>query len=286
MDFASTDDLIARGRRLGPGPVCLILCEDAVEIAGSVAHHLAAGFPQVVLALPPGIEAEAALPDGVHVLHLDPRPADMAETGVNALIRAVRPGTWIGWCYNAEYLFHPFAETRRIGEALAFCEEERRASILTQIVDLYADGHPAETRGVDAVAPWMDETGYYALERTGPDGPLERQFDIFGGLRWRFEEHVPASRRRIDRISIFRTKPGLTLLPDHRLSDQEMNTIACPWHNSMTGAVASFRAAKALATNPDSRDRIDGFRWSGSVRFEWRAQQLMDLGLMEPGQWF
>ena len=54
----------------------------------------------------------------------------------------------------------------------------------------------------------------------------------------------------------------------------------------LTAAIASFRAAKALATNPGSREAIGSFRWRNSEPFQWKAQQLMDLGLMEPGQWF
>jgi hypothetical protein len=26
--------------------------------------------------------------------------------------------------------------------------------------------------------------------------------------------------------------------------------------------------------------------WHNSAPFEWHSQQLLDLGLMEPGQWF
>jgi len=31
---------------------------------------------------------------------------------------------------------------------------------------------------------------------------------------------------------------------------------------------------------------IPTFHWHQSVKFDWSPQQLMDLGLMEPGQWF
>ena len=65
-----------------------------------------------------------------------------------------------------------------------------------------------------------------------------------------------------------------------------MNTYACPWHNNITAAVCSFRTAKALRSNPGSRFDIQNFRWHNSMPFEWQSQQLMDLGLMEPGQWF
>lgn len=286
MEFSSLADLRTRAGTLGKGPVLMILCEDACEIEGTITHHLSAGFKHIVLAVPPEIPLPDALPDGVHRLRLDQRPDNLAETCVNALIAGRPDGAWTGYVYNAEYLFHPFAETRRIGEALTFCTEERRDAVLTFVVDLYAETLENGCNAIDTHDAYMDETGYFALARHGDDGPMDRQLDFFGGLRWRFEEHIPWERRRIDRVSLFRVRKGLRLLPDHRLSDEEMNTFACPWHHSMTGTVASFRAAKALATNPGSRAAIDGFKWDGSVRFDWRAQQLMDLGLMEPGQWF
>ena len=136
---------------------------------------------------------------------------------------------------------------------------------------------------------WLDRSGYYALARPDPanhNHPKERQLDFFGGLRWRHEEHVPLARRKIDRISLFRAKPGLHLRDDHTFDDEEYNTYACPWHNNLTAAVASFRTAKALKHNPGSTQDIRGFRWHNSMPFEWHSRQLLDLGLMEPGQWF
>ena len=130
----------------------------------------------------------------------------------------------------------------------------------------------------------FDRSGYYALARPGRDGaPLPRQLDFHGGLRWRFEEHIPADRRRIDRIALFRSQPGLKLLPDHRFNIEEYNTYSCPWHHNITAAIASFRVAKALVRNPGSRDQIQTFTWRNSHPFRWHSQQLMDLGLMEPG---
>ncbi len=97
---------------------------------------------------------------------------------------------------------------------------------------------------------------------------------------------MPEPRRRIDRIALFRAKPGLKLLSGHLFNDEEYNTYACPWHHNITLAIASFRTAKALKTERriDLRDRT--FKWHNSVEFQWNSQQLLDLGLMEPGQWF
>lgn len=288
MEFKSLEDLTARAKDLGAGPVLVILCEDEAEIDRTIRHHIAAGFANIVLAVPPGVALPADLPPQTHPMRLASRPADMATTCVNALIAGRPDGAWTAWVYNAEFLFTAFAETRSAGEAMTFCTEERRDAILTFVIDLYADTSGPASNAVDCSAPWMDEAGYFALARWDKleGAARERQLDFYGGLRWRFEEHVPWERRRIDRVSMFRVRKGLKLLPDHTVSDAEMCTYTAPWHHSMTSCVASFRAAKALATNPGSRSVVTAFRWNGSVRFEWRAQQLMDLGLMEPGQWF
>jgi hypothetical protein len=207
---------------------------------------------------------------------------------VNQVIDRVS-GAWIHYCYNTEFLFFPFCETRRVRELLTFHAEERREAMLTYVIDLYAGDLAASPNAVNLADAWLDRSGYYALARKDPARNWEakdRQMDFFGGLRWRFEEHVPWTRRRIDRISLFRARPGLRLAADFTLNDEEMNTYACPWHHNLTAAVCSFRTAKALRTNPGSRHAIQTFSWRNSVPFKWHSQQLMDLGLMEPGQWF
>jgi hypothetical protein len=288
MRFDGLEALRATGADLlAKGPVCLILSEDGIELDGTIRHHLGLGFRRVVVlaadahAIDPALEAQV-----IRVRHN--MAADGAlEAAVDGVGSIVPPGTWLAYVYNAEYLFFPFCEDRSIGELATFCVEERRDSLLSYVVDLYA---PDLTTHPDGVAPGeahFDRTGYYALVRRGRDkNPKERQLDFFGGLRWRFEEHVPERSRRIDRIAIFRTRPGVTLRPDHTFTDEEYNTYACPWHNSPTAVVASFRTAKALKRNPGSRHAIGTFRWPNATPFGWSSQELMDLGLMEPGQWF
>jgi hypothetical protein len=272
----------------GKGPVALVMAEDEAEVDTTLRHHIRAGFPMVVLLAP----AEIALPDSlestVHRVDHDVHAEGALVDAVNAMIEAV-PDIWLFYCYNAEFLFHPFCETRNVQEMLAFHTEERRDALLTYVIDLYAGDLNRFPNAVSLEDAHLDKSGYYALGRTDPANhnyPKERQLDFFGGLRWRFEEHISPQRRKIDRISLFRTRPGLKLRRDFTLSDEEMNTYACPWHNNITVALASFRTAKALRSNPGSRFDIKDFRWRNSTAFQWHSQQLMDLGLMEPGQWF
>jgi len=176
-----------------------------------------------------------------------------------------------------------------VGEMLAFHTEERRDAMLAYVIDLYAGDLGQYRDGVSLDGALMDRSGYYALARKDAENGFaekDRQMDFHGGLRWRFEEHVPYEKRKIDRIALFKAKPGLILREDHTFNDEEYNTYACPWHHNITAAICSFRTAKALMTNPGSREAIDTFKWHNSVPFDWTSQQLLDLGLMEPGQWF
>ncbi len=271
------------------GPIAIIQAEDATELGSTIAHHLGLGFHTVLLLAPAAITLDTPLPDMVHRIDHDVFAEDALVKAVNRIAAATPSGVWLYYCYAAEYLFFPFCESRNITDLLAFHAEERRSAMLTYVVDLYAPDLSRDPSGLSREDACLDRTGYYALTRKDPDKawqPKERQMDFYGGLRWRFEEHIPWTRRRIDRIALFRASPGLELRLDFTFSDEEMNTYACPWHNNLTAAVCSFRTARVLRSNPGSRSDIQTFFWHNSVRFEWNSQQLMDLGLMEPGQWF
>lgn len=289
MRYPSLPDLLdRRADTLAKGPLSLVMAEDEVEIAATLAHQLKCGFRDVILLAPDGIEVPPDLEERVHIVTHDVFAEAALPGAVNQVIDRVS-GAWVHYCYNAEFLFFPFCETRRVRELLTFHAEERREAMLTYVIDLYAGDLAASPNAVNLADAWLDRSGYYALARKDPARNWEakdRQMDFFGGLRWRFEEHVPWARRRIDRISLFRARQGLRLAADFTLNDEEMNTYACPWHHNLTAAVCSFRTAKALRTNPGSRHAIQTFRWRNSVPFQWHSQQLLDLGLMEPGQWF
>lgn len=268
------------------GPVALILIDDDLDVASTIAHHSKAGFAWFILFCAKDMVLPGTLPDGVERVDCDMSEADALQTIINAMIK-ILPERWLYYCYNAEYLFYPFCETRSVGEMLGFMTKERRDTVMTYVIDLYAQDLTAHPNGVDRDTAHFDKSGYYAQARLDAEGaPLDRQVDIFGGLRWRFEEHIPKARQRTDRVSFFRARSGLRMLPDRSFSIAEYNTYSCPWHNNLSAAIGSFRTAKALRRNPGSRDTISTFHWSQSEKFSWQSQQLLDLGLMEPGQWF
>jgi hypothetical protein len=289
MRHAGLEQYIAQaGPSLAAGPIAVILAEDGVEVATTLRHHAAAGFRQVLLLAHPALPEIAGMDPTVQRIDFDIHAENPMPRAVNRLIEAA-PGTWFYYGFNAEYLFHPFCETRNIRELIAFHAEERREAVLSYVIDLYAGDLGRFPDAVSLEEAYLDRSGYYALARTDPangNHPKERQLDFFGGLRWRFEEHVPPARRKIDRIALFRAQPGLRLRPDFTFNIEEYNTYACAWHHNITTAVCSFRTAKALKANPGSTFDIPTFWWHNSTEFHWQSQQLMDLGLMEPGQWF
>ncbi|MTJ03145.1 MAG: hypothetical protein FH759_00445 [Sediminimonas qiaohouensis] len=277
------------GTALSKGPIAMIFVEDACEIESTLRHHLDRGFAHLLVFIPDAFDFDATLAarDDVHRIALD-TIADNAVTDTVNRVIAAAPGLWMYYCFNAEYLFYPFCESRTIGEMLTFHTEEKRDAMMTYVIDLYAgdlDRYPDAVAVDDA---HIDRSGYYALGRPDPQtgAHLPNQLDFYGGLRWRYEEHVPTSRRRIDRIALFRAREGLRLQPGHTFNDAEYNTYSCPWHHNLTAAICSFRTAKALKRNPGSTFDIHTFRWHNSTPFEWHSSQLLDLGLMEPGQWF
>jgi len=268
---------------LGCGPVALVFVEDLVEVESTLRHHLALGF-DAVLALGRDL---GELPGGVLGIDHDVHAPGAVAQAVNRIAERAK-NCWIYWCYNAEYLFFPFSESRDVVEMLGFHAEERRAAMVAFTLDLYAGDLMAAALGVDREDAWFDGTGYYArtIAVPCPEGGAGQIADIRGGFRWRYEDFVPESSQRLDRTALFRAAPGVRLGSDGRLSEPALNTLSSPWHRSLTAVVASFRAAKALRINPAPRAAIPSFRAPQSVKFEWRAQQLLDLGFMEPGQWF
>ena len=288
MRFASLPDATQSPEiRRAEGPVAIVIAEDEAALAETLNHTRQIGFRTVIVVAPTDLEIQDPLPHTTLRIDHITRGPNVTPSIVNPIVAALPRKTWVYYGYNAEFLFFPFSESRTVGEMLTFHTEERRFGMLTYVVDAYASDLDAAPNAVSLVDAQFDRSGYYSHARKNPDGtPKDRQIDVFGGLRWRFEDHIPEPRRRIDRIALVRTEKGLTLHDDHTWSDPERNTYACPWHNNLTAAIVSFRAAKALKTNPASRYAIDTFRWHKSEPFEWRAQQLLDLGLIEPGQWF
>ncbi|WP_069298833.1 glycosyltransferase family 2 protein [Neptunicoccus sediminis] len=267
------------------GPVALIFAEDEIGLGATLRHHARIGFENIILLARKDTVLPADCVPLCHHVENDPATQETLVSAVNKAITALE-GRWLYYCYNGEYLHFPFCETRSINELITFITEERRSSAFTYVIDLYAADLDNNPYGYSLEDAHLDSSGYYALNRWKDGQVMERQLSIYGGLKWRFEEHLPWAKRRIDRVALFCAKAGLQIDGDQLFNDEEYNTYQCPWHHSVTIAICSFRTAKYLKSNPGSTFEVNSFAWSKSQKFRWNSQQLMDLGLMEPGQWF
>lgn len=280
MDFASIDAFLASARvaALPPGPVGVVLAETRWMLAPAAERlrRLGAAAVLVLGADAAGLFAGAGAPDTIRA---DLAAPGAAAAALNRLIGALA-GRWIAWCHEAEFLFFPWCETRTLSDITTFLAEERRRVLYTYALDLYADPLPDEAGAPEDAAVWFDTTGYHAFPKE--DGRL----DIYGGLGWRFEGMVPAAMQHIGRPAVFRAAPGLEIGRELRFAEAEYASVACPWHNNPTGAVMTLRRARALLGNPGFPPVRDRLRWAGSEPFAWHSGQLLELGMIEPGQWF
>jgi hypothetical protein len=162
MRYASLDEFLrTAGAVLGAGPAALIFVEDNVEVERTIRHHAGLGFRRVVVFGPADFAMPEDLAGAAHFVPWEMGPDEATERAVNRVIEAA-PGAWLYYCYNAEFLFFPFCETRSVGEMLAFHEGERREAMLTYVVDLYATDLAAHPNGVAPDAAWLDRAGYFA----------------------------------------------------------------------------------------------------------------------------
>lgn len=264
------------------------MAEDDIEVHSTITHHIGLGFNEILLLTPPQLELSSNIGQNIHHIHYDVFQKNALILAVNQ-IAATYPESWLFYCYNSEYLFYPFCETRNILEMVTFQETEARHAVITNVIDLYAAQLDFYPNGVSLETCYFDSSGYYGTPHEDALNDFaikERQIDCYGGLRWRFEEHIPWKRRHIDRVGLFKASHDVTLNKDYTLNNDEMNTYACPTHSNTSAAVLSFRTAKALRLNPNSRQEINDFRYHGSIAFSWHSKQLLELGFIEPGQWF
>ncbi|MFN3262871.1 MAG: hypothetical protein ACE37J_20170 [Pikeienuella sp.] len=274
MRFASADEALRAALAAGgAGPIAILLCEDGLLAADSAAHLLGLGAAAILTL---GPEAPAEGPS------LFAAPATLHDAAARAalLTRIIRAaaGRWLLIAFNGEFPYHPFAETRPLPALIEFLGTERRRAAMGCAIDLYDDGMIGGG-APNLAAACFDADGWYGFEREG------RLADVRGGLGWRFEDHAPPALARVNRPVLFRAEEGLEIGPDLWLSDPEMNAASCPWHLSPTLAVMSYRRTRRLLAHPAMRG-LATLTWPKTARFEWRAGQLVRLGMIEEGQWF
>lgn len=278
MPIAPQTSIDTFAQNLSPGPVAIIRDEDGVGLQAAIDHATTLGFGNVIVIA----NAPSATTNCIQLTV--PANVETHEL-LNQMLDSLA-GRWVYFGYNAEFLYFPFCEGRQISDAAQFIDEERRDAVYCVTVDLYPSELDRSALSLPRENAHFDIDGYFSRNRWDGPNQLDRQIEVFGGLKRRYSEHIDWNRQRIDRVGFFKAKTGLRMTETGHFNDEEMNTISCPWHHNMTFCVASFRVAKSLINNPGSAYGIDSFMWEGSASFDWTSQSLMERGLMEPGQWF
>jgi hypothetical protein len=205
---------------------------------------------------------------------------------MNAIISAL-PRQWIYCCYNGEYLFYPFCESRSIGEMIAFTTEERRMTIPTTVVDLYAGNLRQSPDWVDVTNTYLDRLGYYAqIRQDAQNVPLERQVNIFGGLRRHFEKHVPWEKRRLDRVASVSGRSWVEIPARFHLQPARIQHNFLPMASQCNRSCRLISGRQIFAPQSGQPQCHLQFSMARIRAIKWHSQHLMDLGFMEPGQWF
>ncbi len=216
--------------------------------------------------------------------------ADMRNATAVEILNKSMPrlaNRWVYYGFNGEFLHFPFDTTRKIDDFCGFISEERRVSVMTSKIDLYPKNGCALDAATELKECRFDKMGYFSRNREDMLGlPLDNQIDLGGGFRWRMMDHLPQDSFWINRSQIFKPVAGLRLGADFRFNLDAYETAQSKWHNSPSATVTSIRAYRYLSEQLGEDRSLHDLEYPGSAPYAGTGQQFMDLGLMEPGQWF
>ncbi|MEM1160770.1 MAG: hypothetical protein AAGJ28_07535 [Pseudomonadota bacterium] len=272
-----TVSAIVRARpKLPVGPVAIMLCESGRHIKAT-ARRLADQGMGTILYL--GRDAPLGI-DGPMEIAIAERPrSDRYRDLLNALFDML-DGRWVLWLWNGEFLVYPYCETRSLPEMISFLKDERRKVLFSYALDLYAQDLPVDGADPAAADLCFDRIGYHAFPK--PD----QQLRFYGGMGWRFEELTPPEQQQCGRSSLILAQKGVHLNREMLFGEVEYDSISCPWHHNPTGAVMSLRRSARIMAHPNFPDVAHSLIWAGTTKWDWTSRQLLELGMIEPGQWF
>ena len=276
MWYSSLADGLTALRQVRPGLTAVILCETDFLLAQTAEHLSDAGFTHLIAAGPGAKSAPER--DDLIAMPADIAGAENRADVVNKLISAAA-GRWMLVCFNGEFLFYPYRESRLAQDFTEFLSWERRPAAMSYAVDIYSDALGREEDAFSLEDVYFDTQGWYGFERG------EKQAEVFGGLGWRFEEFTPRDMTRVNRPALFWADPAVPMRADMWFEDDVYNAISCPWHNNPTFALMSVRRATALRRHPNFSAGVRSFMWPCSEKFSWNSQQLLKHGVIEAGQW-
>ena len=260
---------------LPPGVVAILLCESEIHAQASADRLIDQGITALVVVGSAKIVSPTV--PIFQISHYDGPPD--THSLLNTLFDALS-GRWVLWLWNGEFFVFPFGETRVLADLAAFLEDERRKVLFTYALDLYGEDLPAADVDPRECDLYFDREGYHAFPKE------QNQLRVYGGLGWRFAEITPKDLHQIGRSSLIRAQAGVHLGRDMIFHDVEYGSVSCPWHHNPTGAILGLRRTRRIMAHPNFPAVRNKLIWWGSEPVAWTSAQLLEAGMIEPGQWF
>ena len=276
MHFADADAFARNCPALPEGVIAILLCETRMQVAAS-AQRVEGQGAAAIIAVGVAVELDDIT---IPVHHIAERPTQRdAWKQLNELIARLS-GRWLLWLWNGEFFVFPYGESRTLDDLTAFLSDERRPVVFAYALDLYRNDLPGPVEDPAVGELYFDRIGYHAF----PHG--EHELHLFGGLGWRFAECALTGMEQIGRSSLFLANRDVLLTRTYVFERAEYNSVQCKWHHSPTAAIMTLRRSRRIMAHPHFSSVRGKLIWAGSERFDWTSRQLLELGMIEPGQWF
>lgn len=276
MNFESVDAFTRRSPELAPGILGIVFCDPRENTAATLEHLERLGIATAIVIGDPGVAIDATIP----VVEIAEQPTTAGVPAMLNMLIDMLDDCWLLWQWAGEFFLFPYFETRRLADFTTFLTDERRRMAYTYTLDAYAEDLPGAEEDPRDSALCFDRIGYYGFIRG------EQQLSVYGGPGWRFDECCTPRLKQLGRTALLRAKSGIYMGRDGQFEAPEFSSVSCPWHNNPTAAMISLRHTRSIMAHPAFPPLASSLVWAGSETLEWTSGQLLDLGLIEPGQWF
>jgi len=204
-----------------------------------------------------------------------------------------------------EFLVYPHCETRLISDLGQHLKDSRKESLSTVMIDMYSDRPLEETRLEDGgdpfqICPYFDRDGYVQRKN--------HMFGIFvqGGPRMRIHNRdTPEISPALNKVPVVWWKKHYRYESStHDMTPLYLNRPNAKGVVSLTGCLFHFKFVASLA-DKISEEKVRKQHYAGGREYEKYEQsrylsffdpdisvgyrnprQLIELGLMSPGEWF
>jgi hypothetical protein len=227
---------------------------------------------------------------------------------LNHLLSRFGSGKWCLTCDPDELLVYPHCESRKLQDLVDFLESEKRDHLFCLMLDMYGDGpiENAVCRPGQApldVAPYFDGLGFVQRTKT-----FNGDVHIQGGVRRRvFFTYTPQNSPALNKTPLIKWRSYYSYLSSmHVAAPKRLNRPHEKDCVNPTGCVLHFKflstftgkAEEEMQRQQHYADSVEyrryqqwlksgggGLKGDISVKYE-SSRQLIDLGLMNSGQWF